>query len=165
MAAKQSLLEEAIERFLASLRRANLSANTIRGYASDLKGFVTYFSPPGETPPSPADFEPLEIREFMADCYRRGNTNRSVARKLAALRAFFRFLVREGSAPSSPEIVDFVGYGSANFAEGAAAARLSNTTAITRAGGGCIDTDDNGSDFTRGAPSPRNTASPHSPCN
>ena len=70
-----------------------------------------------------------------------------------------------GSAPSSPEIVDFVGYGSANFAEGAAAARLSNTTAITRAGGGCIDTDDNGSDFTRGAPSPRNTASPHSPCN
>ena len=102
MVAKQSLLEEAIQRFLASVRRANLSPNTIRGYASDLKGFVTYFSPPGETPPSPADFEPLEIREFMADCYRRGNTNRSVARKLAALRAFFRFLVREGSVPSSP---------------------------------------------------------------
>ena len=100
--AKQCLMAEAIGRFLASLRRANLSPNTIRGYASDLKGFATYFSPPGETPPAPADFEPLEIREFMADCYKRGNSNRSVARKLAALRAFFRFLVREGSVPSNP---------------------------------------------------------------
>ena len=95
-------MEESIGRFLASLRRANLSPNTIRGYASDLKGFTAYFSPPGETPPAPAEFKPLEIREFMADCYRRGNTNRSVARKLAALRAFFRFLVREGAAASNP---------------------------------------------------------------
>ena len=102
MAEKASLLEAAIDGFLASLRRANLSPNTIRGYASDLKGFAAYFSPPGETPPAPTDFEALEIREFMADCYRRGNTNRSVARKLAALRAFFRFLVREGSVPSNP---------------------------------------------------------------
>ena len=70
-----------------------------------------------------------------------------------------------GSAPTDPRIVDFVGYGTANFAEGAAAARLSNTTAITRAGGGCVDTNNNGSDFTRGAPSPRNSASPRSPCN
>ena len=102
MAAKYSLLEEAIERFLASLRRANLSPNTIRGYASDLKGFAAYFSPLGEKPPAPADLEPLEIREFMADCYQRGNTNRSVARKLAALRALFRFLVGEGSVPTNP---------------------------------------------------------------
>ena len=102
MADKQTLLEAAIQSFLASLRRANLSPNTIRAYASDLKGFRAYFSPPGETPPAPADFEPLEIREYMADCFQRGNTNRSVARKLAALRAFFRFLVREGSIPSNP---------------------------------------------------------------
>ena len=102
MADKQTLLEAPIQSFLASLRRANLSPNTIRAYASDLKGFRAYFSPPGETPPAPADFEPLEIREYMADCFQRGNTNRSVARKLAALRAFFRFLVREGLVPSNP---------------------------------------------------------------
>lgn len=102
MADKQCVLEQAVERFLNYLRRANLSPNTIRSYSSDLKGFVAYFSPPGELPPTPSYFGPLEIREFMADRYRRGNTNRSVARKLAALRAFFRFLVREGSVTSNP---------------------------------------------------------------
>ena len=102
MADTQSLLDPAIERFLASLRRANLSPNTIRAYSSDLKGFTDYFSPPGERPPAPREFEPLAIREYMADCYGRGNTNRSVARKLAALRSFFRFLVREGTIPSNP---------------------------------------------------------------
>jgi uncharacterized protein len=62
-------------------------------------------------------------------------------------------------------IVDLVGYGSANFFEGSAAAPgLSNTTAGLRAGGGCQDTDDNAADFTAGAPAPRNTASPLNPC-
>ena len=70
-----------------------------------------------------------------------------------------------GSAPNDPRIIDFVGYGTANFAEGPTASQLSNTTAITRAGGGCVDANNNGSDFTRGAPSPRNSASPRSPCN
>lgn len=70
-----------------------------------------------------------------------------------------------GSAPSDPRIVDLVGYGSASFAEGGAALRLSNTTALTRAGGGCVDTNNNGSDFSGGVSSPRNSSSPRSPCN
>jgi len=74
-----------------------------------------------------------------------------------------------GSTPCSPSqlalIIDLVGYGSANFFEGAGAAPgLSNTTADFRAGGGCIDTDNNAADFSAGAPSPRNTASPFNVC-
>jgi predicted extracellular nuclease len=74
-----------------------------------------------------------------------------------------------GSTPCSAaqlaQIVDLVGYGSANFFEGAAAAPgLSNTTADLRAGEGCTDTDDNASDFAAGAPAPRNTASPLHSC-
>jgi predicted extracellular nuclease len=57
-----------------------------------------------------------------------------------------------------------VGYGSANFFEGAAAATLSNTTSASRASNGCVDTDNNASDFTVGAPAPRNTASLLNPC-
>jgi len=97
-----STLEQAITRFLDYLRRGNLSPNTVRSYSSDLKGFVAYFSPPGESPLGPSEFEPLQIREFMADCYRQGNINRSVARKLATLRAFFRFLANEGTVTSDP---------------------------------------------------------------
>ncbi len=70
-----------------------------------------------------------------------------------------------GSAPSDASIVDVVGYGTANFFEGSGAAPgLSNTTADARAANGCTDTDDNAADFTAGAPAPRNTASPLSPC-
>jgi predicted extracellular nuclease len=63
------------------------------------------------------------------------------------------------------QIVDLVGYGSANFYEGSAAApTLSNTTAALRVADGCQDTDNNSTDFTAGAPNPRNTASPLNPC-
>ena len=98
----ETSLGREVTRFLDSLKRANFSAHTIRGYSSDLSGFVEYFSPPGKSPPLPAEFEALQIREFMADCYQRGNGNRSVARKLSALRALFRFLMREGVVPKNP---------------------------------------------------------------
>ncbi|HEX8229206.1 MAG TPA: lamin tail domain-containing protein, partial [Chloroflexia bacterium] len=70
-----------------------------------------------------------------------------------------------GTCPTGGTIVDFVGYGSANCFEGAAAAPvLTNTTAAHRAGAGCIDTDNNGADFTAAAPTPRNSQSPANPC-
>jgi predicted extracellular nuclease len=62
-------------------------------------------------------------------------------------------------------IVDLVGYGNANFFEGSGpAGTLSSTTAALRNGGGCQDTDSNAGDFTVGAPTPRNTASPTNAC-
>jgi hypothetical protein len=58
-------------------------------------------------------------------------------------------------------ILDLVGYGNANFFEGAGAApTLTNTTAASRLFGGLQDTNNNSADFLAGAPNPRNTASP-----
>ncbi|GAA3804851.1 hypothetical protein GCM10022226_25930 [Sphaerisporangium flaviroseum] len=59
---------------------------------------------------------------------------------------------------------DLVGYGSANFSEGAAAPALTNTTAALRGDHGCADTDVNAADFTAGAPEPRNSATTPAPC-
>jgi predicted extracellular nuclease len=74
-----------------------------------------------------------------------------------------------GSTPCSAAqlalIVDLVGYDGANFFEGSGATGiLSNTTAALRAGGGCTDTDTNSTDFSVGAPAPRNSASPLNTC-
>jgi predicted extracellular nuclease len=74
-----------------------------------------------------------------------------------------------GSTPCPPEalaqIVDLVGYGNANFFEGAGPApTLSNTTAAFRLAGGCQDTDANATDFVASAPDPRTTDSPLNPC-
>ncbi|MFA5612150.1 MAG: lamin tail domain-containing protein, partial [Anaerolineaceae bacterium] len=74
-----------------------------------------------------------------------------------------------GSTRCTPEqmalIVDLVGYGTTSFYEGLGTAPApSNTTAIIRKAGGCLDTDDNAADFEALAPSPRNTASPTHVC-
>jgi predicted extracellular nuclease len=73
------------------------------------------------------------------------------------------------STPCGPaalaNIVDLVGYGSANFFEGAGAApTISNTTSAIRGGGGCTETDNNNLDFASSAPTPRNTSSPLNTC-
>ncbi len=70
-----------------------------------------------------------------------------------------------GSCPTGASIIDFVGFGStANCSEGSPTATLSNTTAALRNMNGCTDTDSNSSDFTTGAPAPRNSASPTNSC-
>ena len=69
-----------------------------------------------------------------------------------------------GACPTAG-IVDLVGYGTGtNCAEGAPTATLSNTTAALRRGGGCIETDQNSTDFTAAAPTPRNTGSVRNVC-
>ena len=72
--------------------------------------------------------------------------------------------IPSGTSCPSAGIMDFVGYGTANCFETAAAPGLSNTTADIRLDGGCLDTDNNSTDFVAGAPTPRNTASPQGAC-
>jgi predicted extracellular nuclease len=71
------------------------------------------------------------------------------------------------SATDLAQIRDLVGYGSANFFEGPAAApTLSNTTSAHRGGAseGCADTDNNAADFTAAAPGPQNRSAAATPC-
>ena len=64
-----------------------------------------------------------------------------------------------GAAPSGSQIIDFVGYGGANAAEGSPVTALTNTTAAIRQSGGCTDTNNNRSNFSVGSPAPRNSHS------
>jgi hypothetical protein len=64
-----------------------------------------------------------------------------------------------GSCSAVSSVVDLLGYGSATDYEGSGAApALSSTTAATRAGNGCTDTNSSSADFTAIAPAPRNSA-------
>jgi predicted extracellular nuclease len=71
-----------------------------------------------------------------------------------------------GACPSFAEMLDLVGFGnSASCYEGTGPAPgAGNTLAIVRASGGCIDTDNNASDFFTSAPVPRNHNSPTNGC-
>lgn len=75
-------------------------------------------------------------------------------------------LITSGTSCPSSSVVDLVGFGStANCFEGSGPTPApSNTNAVLRAANGCTDTDSNSGDFSAGAPNPRNTSSPVSPC-
>jgi hypothetical protein len=70
-----------------------------------------------------------------------------------------------GSCAGTAGIADLVGYGTAADFEGAGAAPAPDaTSAITRALGGCTDTDSNTDDFSTGAPTPLNSSGAAAPC-
>lgn len=63
-----------------------------------------------------------------------------------------------------PAVVDFIGYGGANEAEGAPTGKPSNTKSAHRKSGGCQDSDHNASDFDLAGPAPRSSISATNPC-
>lgn len=89
-------LASLIGEFLDELRRESASAHTVRNYAADLDDFAAYFSPPGERPPAPGEFDTLALREWLGSLYERGLAPVTIRRKLAAVRSFFQYLVRRG---------------------------------------------------------------------
>lgn len=88
-------LAHQIGRYLDELRRQNASAHTVRNYGIDLTQFLEYFSPQDSPPLAVTEFNHLLIREWMGDLYRQNLNATSIRRKLAAVRGFFQFLLRE----------------------------------------------------------------------
>ena len=89
-------IRECIAKYLGELGRRGASKHTVRNYASDLEQFATYFEPPGETAPETGGLDLTLLREWLAGLYDLGLSTVSVRRKLAAIRAMFKFLLREG---------------------------------------------------------------------
>ena len=62
------------------------------------------------------------------------------------------------ACPTTPDVIDLVGYGTSVCFENTATPALTTTTAGFRNNNGCTDTNNNASDFTMSAPAPRNSA-------
>jgi integrase/recombinase XerC len=97
-----SELAAAIEEFLGERSRRNDSPHTLRNYGADLREFLEYFSPPGAEPPPLAGIDLLSLREWLAHLYGRDQKPATIRRKLASLRALFRFLSREHRIERDP---------------------------------------------------------------
>src|ERR1700728_4518029 len=89
-------LREGIAKDRAEWERRGASKNTLRNYGSDLEQFATYFEPPGEGAPEIEQLDLPLMREWLGGLYDQGLTVVSVRRKIAAVRAMFKFLLREG---------------------------------------------------------------------
>src|SRR5437867_2072843 len=101
-------MEQLIEQFLEHLRyERNVSTHTLRNYASDLEQFLEHVAPADPKSgkrkfPEIAKVDHLTIREWLATLHSAQKKKASIARKLAALRTFFQFLVREGILELNP---------------------------------------------------------------
>lgn len=100
-------MQQLLAQFFEHLRyERNVSEHTLRNYASDLGQFLDYISPAaasGERRDVPvSDIDHITIREWLSSLHAAQKKKSSVARKLAALRTFFQFLVREGVLELNP---------------------------------------------------------------
>lgn len=99
-------MEDGIRAFVTFLElERGASRETIRGYQSDLRQFLSFLKtlwPVQTTPPKPEDIDALTIRRYLAWLDQKKEKKSSLARKLAALRSLYRFLVREGRTDSNP---------------------------------------------------------------
>ena len=99
-------IKQELEAFLEHLAlNENASAHTVRAYESDLTQFLTFLAQHTghkRIELRPEELSHLNIRAFLGDLQKRGNSRSSAARKLAALRTFARYLRREGILENDP---------------------------------------------------------------
>jgi integrase/recombinase XerC len=96
-------MKSAVRQFLTYLRSVrNASPHTLRSYEIDLGQFIAFLTPPDVETPALQDITHLLIREFVAHLHDHNLEKSSIARKLAAIRSFFKFAVREGLVHRNP---------------------------------------------------------------
>ena len=96
-------LRQAADEFIRYLRvERNASPQTIRSYAVDLESFLTYVTPPNEPTLAFSAIDHRVIREFIGWLHDRGLQKTSIARRIAALRAFFKYCIRRNLAKNNP---------------------------------------------------------------
>ncbi|MBM40977.1 MAG: tyrosine recombinase [Acidobacteria bacterium] len=95
-----------LRHFLEYIRlNRNLSPRTVKAYESDLSQFLAFLERRLRRPADqiqPTEMDHHAVRGFMAELYDRGHARASSARRLAAIRAFGRYLRREEEIEQEP---------------------------------------------------------------
>jgi integrase/recombinase XerC len=101
-------MERLLEQFFEHLRyERNASEHTLRNYRIDLGQFHDHLAPADPATGARREFDVrqidhITIREWLASLHAAGKQKSSIARKVASLRTFFQFLLREGVVPANP---------------------------------------------------------------
>jgi len=102
------MIEKLLEQFFEHLRyERNVSEHTLRNYRIDLTQFYDHFAPAdpltgARREPDIRQIDHITIREWLSALHAAQKKKTSIARKLAALRTFFQFLIREGVVEANP---------------------------------------------------------------
>ena len=92
----------------------NFSVHTVRCYATDLEYFAAFLAGPAATPEDQAGdafggrlrgVTPLDLRRYLAELNQAQYSRATIARKIATLRSFYKFLARKGEIERNPVAV------------------------------------------------------------
>ncbi|MDI6891893.1 MAG: site-specific tyrosine recombinase XerD [Actinomycetota bacterium] len=81
-----------------------LSENTLKAYGRDLSDYLSHLRKKGIL--SPDDVSSVTIRDYLSRLRNRDSSPATITRKLAAVKTFHKFLVREGVTDKLP-VADF----------------------------------------------------------
>jgi integrase/recombinase XerC len=95
-------LEKGLATFLDGLSGKNRSAATIRAYQTDIQQFLSYLHATNVSIQSPSDVEKIDVLEYLSALAKKALTGIARARKLSAMREYFRFLEGIGEIEKSP---------------------------------------------------------------
>jgi integrase/recombinase XerC len=96
-----SNIDKLVRTFLEYLEiEKNYSSHTIESYQNDLKAFVEFIGT--ENIREPKEVDKGILRGFLAHLIDEGYSKKSMARKIACLRSFFKFLKRKNFIESNP---------------------------------------------------------------
>jgi integrase/recombinase XerC len=106
MKTEGSQFEMLAEKFLAMLQNErNASAHTVRAYRREVLSFATYLRETLGADAKVFSVDHLHIRAYMGLLYERELTKASVARALAAVRSWFRWLAKEHEIAQNPAVL------------------------------------------------------------
>ncbi len=93
-----------VDKFLRYLRyELNYSVHTVLSYTNDLRQFALFVNPKGRGETFDAESVAVaDVRAWVYSMTKEGRAARTVRRKVQALRAFYRFLIKEGEVSDSP---------------------------------------------------------------
>jgi integrase/recombinase XerD len=97
-------LEKGLATFLNTLSGKNRSGATIRAYKADILQFIAFLHENNVSIHTPADVEKVDVMEYLSALAKRELTGIARARKMSAIREYFRFLEGVGVITKSPTI-------------------------------------------------------------
>jgi site-specific recombinase XerD len=97
-------LSNYIDGFMEYLTARNVSVETIRAYKSDLTQLIDFFKGKKITL-DPTSLDTLQLREYIVHLKEQNKLKTSVARKVASLKAFCRFLNKKGVMDKNPALI------------------------------------------------------------
>lgn len=96
-------MEYLVKDYTDSMRARNMSPHTITAYKKDIEQFLGYIKKFFQNEQiNPAEINKIMLRDFLQMLSEKGDSNRTLARKVISIKGFFKFLHDKGIITTNP---------------------------------------------------------------